>query len=224
MRSQASISPPREAGARFRWIAALTAEVGRLAEQVATSNDRITELVAIAQRKSRKSRASSVVPSTPKVPKDISEDAKAAFEKRPRPPELPPKKKPTPKKQKPTGRKPLPEHLEAETHELTPTVCASCGNVHLDMVDVIVETKLHVVKEHIRRRVVYRKTGRCRACGERTTPRSLPAPFPRSQSHLRLVSLARLYALRALSSPRSATPRYGPARYSFSDELSGESA
>ena len=38
------------------------------------------------------------------------------------------------------------------------------------MVDVIVETKLHVVKEHIRRRVVYRKTGRCRACGERTTP------------------------------------------------------
>ena len=156
--------------------------MGRLAEQVATSNDRITELVAIAQRKSRKSRASSVVPSTPKVPKDISEDAKAAFEKRPRPPELPPKKKPTPKKQKPTGRKPLPEHLEAETHELTPTVCASCGNVHLDMVDVIVETKLHVVKEHIRRRVVYRKTGRCRACGERTTPRSLPAPFPRSKA------------------------------------------
>ena len=73
-------------------IAALTAEVGRLAEQVATSNDRITELVAIAQRKSRKSRASSVVPSTPKVPRDISEDAKVAFEKRPRPPELPPKK------------------------------------------------------------------------------------------------------------------------------------
>ena len=85
-------------------------------------------------------------PSTHKVPKDISEDAKAAFEKRPRPPELPPKKKPTPKKQKPTGRKPLPKHLEAETHELTPTVCASRGNVHLDMGDVIVETKLHVVK------------------------------------------------------------------------------
>jgi hypothetical protein len=47
--------------------------------------------------------------------------------------------------------------------------------------DVVEEEKLHVVKEHQRRRVVKRTTCRCRACGERTTPRSLPAPYERSK-------------------------------------------
>jgi hypothetical protein len=47
--------------------------------------------------------------------------------------------------------------------------------------DVVVEEKLHVVKEHQRRRVVKRTTCRCRACGKRTTPRSLPAPYARSK-------------------------------------------
>ena len=37
------------------------------------------------------------------------------------------------------------------------------------------------MKEHQRRRVVARVTCRCRACGLRTTPESLPAPFPRSK-------------------------------------------
>lgn len=43
------------------------------------------------------------------------------------------------------------------------------------------EEKLHVVKEHQRRRVVDRTTCRCRNCGGRTTPRSLPAPYDRSK-------------------------------------------
>jgi transposase len=38
-----------------------------------------------------------------------------------------------------------------------------------------------VVKEHQRRRVVRRTTCRCRECGGRTTPRSLPAPYERSK-------------------------------------------
>jgi len=38
-----------------------------------------------------------------------------------------------------------------------------------------------VVKEHQRRRVVRRTTCRCRSCGGRTTPRSLPAPYDRSK-------------------------------------------
>jgi hypothetical protein len=46
---------------------------------------------------------------------------------------------------------------------------------------VLDEEKLHVVKEHQRRRVVRRYTCRCRACGERTTLRSLPAPYERSK-------------------------------------------
>jgi transposase len=46
---------------------------------------------------------------------------------------------------------------------------------------VLVEEKLHVVKEHQRRRVVRRTTCRCRSCGGRTTPRSLPAPYERSK-------------------------------------------
>jgi hypothetical protein len=51
----------------------------------------------------------------------------------------------------------------------------------LDVVDQLLEEKLHVVKEHQRRRVVRRYTCRCRACGERTTARSLPAPYERSK-------------------------------------------
>ena len=45
--------------------------------------------------------------------------------------------------------------------------------------DHVVEEKLHVVKEHQRRQVVKRTTCRCRGCGGRTTPRSLPAPYER---------------------------------------------
>ena len=49
------------------------------------------------------------------------------------------------------------------------------------MAEELVEEKLHVVKEHQRRRVVRRTTCRCRVCFERTTPTSLPAPYPRSK-------------------------------------------
>jgi transposase len=82
---------------------------------------------------------------------------------------------------KPTGRQPVPQHLESEQHALRPESCAHCGSTALDAADVIVEEKHHVVKEHQRRRVVRRTTCRCRACGERTTPRSLPAPYERSK-------------------------------------------
>jgi hypothetical protein len=47
--------------------------------------------------------------------------------------------------------------------------------------DEVVEEKLDVVKEHQRRRRVVRVTCRCRGCGERTTPESLPAPYARSK-------------------------------------------
>ncbi len=87
-------------------------------------------------------------------------------------------KKPRPP---PTGRKALPKHLPADGHRLEPDACAHCGSAALDAADVIEEEKLDVVKEHQRRRVVTRITCRCRDCGKRTTPRSLPAPYARSK-------------------------------------------
>jgi hypothetical protein len=71
--------------------------------------------------------------------------------------------------------------LPVEEHALRPTQCEQCGGTELDVVDEVVEEKLHVVKEHQRRRVVKRTTCRCRRCLARTTPVSLPAPYERSK-------------------------------------------
>jgi transposase len=185
-------------------VAELTAEVGRLADLVAQGNDRITELLAIAQRKKGGSMRAAV-DKAPEPPPSLDDDTKQAFKTRPTPPKLPKKKRPRKKKAKPTGRKPLPDHLEAEEHTATPEACGCCGSADLELVDEVVEVKLHVVKEHMRRRVVRRKTACCRDCGERTTARSLPAPFARSKAtcewlawlvHQKFVMLAPLDRIR----------------------------
>ncbi|MEO1222567.1 MAG: hypothetical protein AAFY42_14755, partial [Pseudomonadota bacterium] len=151
---------------------------------VAQGNERISELLAIAQRKQHTTRSEAttqdIAPPTP--PASLAEDAKKRFENRPRPPELPKKKKPPKKKQRPTGRKPVPQHLEPETHNLKPPTCEHCGSDDLQVVDQVLEEKLHVVKEHQRRRVTVRKTCACNQCGGRTTARALPSPFPRSKA------------------------------------------
>jgi transposase len=167
-----------EANARS---AALTAEVQRLSVMVAQSNERIAELVAIVQRKHRGHVASTPAPA-PEPPAELSDEAKKAFANRPKPPARPVKKVAEKKKQRPTGRSRLPDHLESEDHTRHPETCECCGGHELEVVDEIVETKLHVVNEHMRKRVVRRKTCRCRRCGERTTARSLPAPFARSKA------------------------------------------
>lgn len=118
----------------------------------------------------------------PEPPPDLDETAREAFLNRPTPPELPSKKKPAKKKKRPTGRKRVPDHLIAEEHTVRPDSCGRCGHAGLDIVDEVVETKLHVVKAHQRRRVVRRKTACCRQCGTRTTARSLPSPFARSKA------------------------------------------
>ena len=150
-----------------------------LIEQVARLNERVAELLPIAKRK--KSRPRPAAPAVQEPPPKLDAAAQKAFDERPRPPPKPDKPESAKRSTKPSGRKPVPGHLEAETHELRPDVCAGCGGAKLDVVDEVVEEKLHVVKEHQRRRVVKRKTCRCRACGERTTPRSLPAPYERSK-------------------------------------------
>jgi hypothetical protein len=150
--------------------------VASLTKQLAKLNERVDELLAVAQRKQRK-------PSEPKPapPPEVDSVAKAAFDDRPQAPPKPVKEKPAAPKASPTGRQALPQHLEAEEHVLRPQRCDSCGGSQLDVAEELVEEKLHVVKEHQRRRVVRRTTCRCRGCGARTTPRSLPAPYERSK-------------------------------------------
>ncbi|MCB9609714.1 MAG: transposase, partial [Polyangiaceae bacterium] len=157
--------------------AELRGQVSELVQQLAKLNERVAELLAIAQRKQRKPPAEK----PPVAPPSVDGDAKRAFEERPKAPEKPAEKEKVKSPAKPTGRKSVPSHLEAEEHAFRPDACAHCGSAALDAADEIIEEKLHVVKEHQRRRVVRRTTCRCRSCGGRTTPRSLPAPYERSK-------------------------------------------
>jgi len=158
-------------------LAQSVASVSKLTEMVARLNERVTELLAVAGRKHRKSPP----PKAPEAPPHLEGAEKHAFESRPKPPELPAKTKEKKPRPPPTGRKALPKHLPVDAHHLEPDTCEHCGSTALDEADVIEEEKLDVVKEHQRRRVVKRTTCRCRECGGRTTPRSLPAPYPRSK-------------------------------------------
>ena len=167
----------RENAELRRQTLALTTQIGQLITELARLNERVSELLAVAQRKHRKPPAEK----PPVAPPTLEGEARLAFEQRPKAPEKPSEEPQPQTKARPTGRKPVPSHLEAEEHELRPRACTGCGATALDVVDELVEEKLHVVKEHQRRRVVRRFTCRCRACGERTTPRSLPAPYERSK-------------------------------------------
>jgi transposase len=152
--------------------------IEKLTMQLAQMNERVAELLAIAQRKQRKAAAK---PAEQAAPPQLVDDAARAFDERPKPPEKPVELAKTKKPRRPTGRKPVPSHLEAEEHALRPEACGECGSTELDAADELVEEKLHIVKEHQRRRVVRRTTCRCKKCGARTTPRSLPAPYARSK-------------------------------------------
>lgn len=169
----------RENGELRELTRSLTEKVTGLVAELAGLNDRVAELLAVAQRKLRKPSAATDKP--PAAAPIVEADAQRTFEERPRAPERTANEPPPKKKARPTGRKPIPSHLEAEEHELRPDSCTGCGGAALDVVDQLVEEKLHVVKEHQRRRVVSRYTCRCRACGKRTTLPSLPAPYARSK-------------------------------------------
>ena len=166
-----------EANAR---IAELVAEVAALSRMVAEGNERLTELLAVVQRAQGGARHRR--PKAPEPPPELDEKAREAYLARPKAPKRPKRNKPPKKPHRPTGRKPVPEHLPAEEHTFAPACCKECGRDDLEVADEVVETKLHVVAEHQRRRVVKRKTCVCRHCGTRTTARSLPSPFDRSKA------------------------------------------
>jgi transposase len=158
----------------------LRARVDELLQEMAKQADRITELLAMARRKQGgKQRGKDAKPAEPPPPLDAA--ARAAFEGRPQPPvprgALNDRPKP---KQSPTGRKPLPDHLRVDESTVRPDRC-SCGCEDFDWVDEVVEEKLHVVAEHQRVRRTRRKTGRCKACGKRTTAHAPASPFSRSK-------------------------------------------
>jgi transposase len=159
--------------------AALRAQLAELVSTVAKLNDRVAELLAIAQRKQR--RAAAPTEKKPEPAPVVEAEQQRAFDARPKPPELPEKTKPAKREQRRTGRNAVPQHLPAEEHDLRPADCEHCGSTAIEVVDEIVEEKLDVVKAHQRRRVVRRKTCRCKRCLHRTTPPSLPAPYPRSK-------------------------------------------
>ncbi len=159
----------------------LRAVVVGLTIQLAKMNERLAELLAVAQRRQGGSRTNASPPPPPVAPPTLADDEKRAFDARPLPPSKPEAKPREKKPRKPTGRKPIPSHLPVEETVLRPDNCGHCGSTEIDVADEVVEEKLHVVKEHQRRRVVRRTTCRCRRCGGRTTPRSLPAPYERSK-------------------------------------------
>ncbi len=158
-------------------VEALTGQVTVLANGMATSNTRIAELLAIVSRTKNVRKPAIEKPPAPELPPPSQE----GLDSRPTPPVLPEKLKPEPKTGYRTGRKPLPEHLPVEKSESRPCRCGGCGNEGLDLVDSFSEEKLHVIKQHVRRRVVLRHTVRCRKCLVRTTGESLPAPYERSK-------------------------------------------
>lgn len=124
-------------------VASLTAQIGALVAELARLNERVSELLAIAQRKARKPTADKP-PATPPV---IGGDTRRTFDERPKAPDKPADERPAKAKPKPRGRKPIPGHLETEAHELRPDACDDCGGTALDVVDELFEEKLHVVKE-----------------------------------------------------------------------------
>ena len=92
-------------------IAQLLSTNTQLVSEIAKLNDRVAELLAIAQRKQRKTAAPSE--KKPEPPPIVEAAAQQAFDARPTPPALPEKIK-TPKSPKRTGRNAIPQHLEVE--------------------------------------------------------------------------------------------------------------
>ena len=124
MRERARGAAKRENAELRRQTLALTTQVGQLITELARLNERVSELLAVAERKHRKLPAEK--PAVP--PPTVEGAALRAFEARPQAPEKS-SEEPQPKtKAKPTGRKPIPSHLEAEEHELRdPSATPGCG-------------------------------------------------------------------------------------------------
>lgn len=159
-------------------IVKLTAEVSRFADLLARANERTHELLAIVNRKTR--GVSEPKPKPPAAPPTVSLEAAAAFDARPQPQDEPPREKKTKKTRSRNGPNPVPNHLPTDETVLTPD-CCTCGCQDLEIIDEVVDTKLDVVKEHQRKRLIRMKVARCSACRKHVTAEPPPAPCERSK-------------------------------------------
>lgn len=158
-----------------------SAQLVDLTEQVAKANDRIAELLAIAHRKKKGAAPPTPTPTAVTAPPALDDAAQAAFDARPRPPDLRGALHDRPRpKQRPTGRRQLPAHLPVDERTVYPERC-ECGCEDFEWIDEVVEEKLDVAA-HQRIRRTRRKTGRCKRCLRRTTAPAPPSPFPRSKA------------------------------------------
>ncbi len=98
-----------------------------LTEQIAKLNERVAELLAVAQRRYRKP----AVEKPPAAPPEVSSEAKQTFDERPKPPPKPTAPERPTTRTKPSGRKPVPSHLEPEEHAFRPEACSHCGSTAL---------------------------------------------------------------------------------------------
>lgn len=161
-------------------IAQLTGRIDGLMQELAKQSDRITELLAIAQRR-KSGKKAEAEEKAPEPPPPVDAAAQAAFDNRPQAPSPRGSLHDRPRtRPRPTGRKPLPRHLPVDESTVEPERC-SCGCTTFDWVDEVVEEKLHAVLAHQRVRRTRRKTGRCRDCRKRTTAEAPASPFERSK-------------------------------------------
>lgn len=159
--------------------AAMTAQIAGLSEQLARSNERLIELLAIANRNKRPDPKAKPDKPPPPPPPTLSPEATTTFDARPKPPPETPRET-TKKKRSRNGPNPIPAHLPADETVCTSDRC-TCGCLDLDVIDEIVDTKLDVVKEHQRRRVIRQMVARCRTCRRKVVGPPPPAPCERSK-------------------------------------------
>lgn len=164
--------------AHLRTVGAVAqAKIDTLLQEMAKANERIGELLAMAQRKAQAKRAKP--PAEPGPAPATTEAERTAFEDRPIPP-LAPETTKEPKNAPPTGRKPVPAHLPTTESRARPKSCDHCGGKRLHNKSERVESKLDVAA-HQRRRVTTVLTCVCADCGGRTVGEAPPSPFERSK-------------------------------------------
>ena len=109
----------RELAAERQANATLRGQLTQLVEQLARLNERVVELLAVAQRKQRKARAP--VPAPPPTPPVVDGQQQRAFDERPRPPEKPKAERTAKKKAKPTGRNRSPNTSRLKSTSCVPS-------------------------------------------------------------------------------------------------------
>lgn len=174
----------QEVSALRKELAETKAAHAKNTAQLARMTERLDELLALAHRHAKPKRTRRKPddddPPPPTLRPDVTDEERAAFEARPRPPKPPEEEKVAPTEQRRPGRTPVPEHLARNTTVVPPGTCA-CGCDQTVLIDSVTEEKLDAVVTQLRARETRRQIGECVACGARVMAPAPPAPFARSK-------------------------------------------